>query len=279
MRGLRLRDAGVELRIGVALLLAIIILGLVVPAFAPEDPRRWNTVPRNLAPGGDYLLGTTSQGQDVFWLLALSVRNSLWVGFTVGVIATLFGAVVGMAAGYVGGLPDRVLTLLTDSFIVIPALPILILFSALLEGRASLLLVGCVLAVFNWPRPARQTRALVLSLREREFMRTAWFAGSNTLQIIRREIAPYLTGWFIANFVYTVLIAIATETGLAVIGLSNLQDTTLGGMIYWALRHQAILAERWYWIGPPTLVIIVLSVALFVVSSGLSKLSARRRGL
>jgi peptide/nickel transport system permease protein len=115
-------------------------------------------------------------------------------------------------------------------------------------------------------------------MREREFINTARFSGSSVFTILTREILPYILSWAMANFVNTVLVAIATESGLAVIGLSSLEQATLGTMIYWALQHQALLGQRWWWIGSPVVAIIVLFFGLFLVSTGFSDLSAERRG-
>ncbi len=165
-----------------------------------------------------------------------------------------------------------------DAIIVIPSLPILILLASLLKGRASLLLIGVVMIVFNWPWPARQARAFALTIRERDFINMARFSGESTFKIIRLEIFPYLIGWTLSNLINTILVAIATESALAVIGLSSLSDATLGTMIYWALNHQALLAERWLWIGSPVVVIIVLFVGLFLTSTGFQNYYAVRRG-
>ena len=84
-------------------------------------------------------------------------------------------------------------------------------------------------------------RSIALSMRERQFVNTARFSGSGTFTILAEEIVPHIFSWAMANFVNTVLVAIATESGLAVIGLSSLEEATLGTTIYWALQHQALL--------------------------------------
>lgn len=267
-----------RLKAGAALLLLFVIVGVVLPHFSPYDPRSWNAVPRNLQPSQAHILGTTSLGQDTFWLLTFAVQNSLFIGVVVAFFATAIGVLAGLTSGYVGGTVDRVLTLMMDVFISIPSLPILILVAALLQGKASLLTISVVLIVFNWPWPARQVRSIALSMREREFINTARFSGANTLAIIVREIFPYVLNWSLANFVNTVLVAIATESGLAVIGLSSVEQATLGTMIYWGLQYQALLAHRWWWIGTPVVAIILLFIALFLASTGFADYSAERRG-
>jgi peptide/nickel transport system permease protein len=196
----------------------------------------------------------------------------------VAFFATTIGVLAGLTGGFVGGSIDRGLTLLMDVFISVPSLPILILVASLLQGKTSLLTISLVLIVFNWPWPARQVRSIALSMREREFINTARFSGASTLSIIVRQIFPYVLTWSLANFVNTVLVAIATESGLAVIGLSSVEQATLGTMIYWGLKYQALLGHRWWWIGTPVIAIILLFIALFLASTGFADFSAERRG-
>jgi len=267
-----------RLVIGLVLVAAFVILGLVMPPFAGHDPRDWNTFPKHIKPNQAHPLGTTGLGQDTFWLLSYSLRNSLILGVLVGFFATLIGVTLGVFAGLKGGWADRGLSLLMDTFIVVPSLPILILLASLLQGRATILIISVVLIVFNWPWPARQIRSVALAMREREFISTAWFSGESTLTVIRTEIFPYISSWAVGNFINTVLVAIAVESGLAVIGLSSLQESTLGTMIYWALQYQALLAGRWWWILPPVIAIVTLFVALFLVSSGYTQYATAKRG-
>ncbi len=271
-------NLNLRLKLGAVLLLIFVILGVVLPRLAPTDPLAWNSFPKNLPPSKVHFLGTTSLGQDTFWFLMLAIQNSLMVGVLVAFFSTVIGVLAGLSAGYIGGTFDRVLTLLMDVFIAIPSLPILILVAVLLQGKTSLITISVVLIIFNWPWPARQTRAIALTMREREFINTARFSGSSTLAIITREIFPYILPWSLANFSNTVLVAIATESGLAVIGLSSLQQATLGTMIYWALQYQALLAKRWFWVGSPVVAIVILFIALFLASTGFSDYSARKRG-
>ncbi len=273
-----MRRLNPRLTAGMIMLAAFIILGGILPFFSPEDPRSWIRYPRNLPPSAEHFLGTTNLGQDTFWLLTYATQNSLFIGLLVAFFATLIGVFAGLLAGFVGGIPDRIITLLADVFIVVPSLPILILMASLLQGRASLVLISAILILFNWPWPARQVRSIALSMRERQFVNTARFSGSNTVTILIEEVFPHIVNWTMANFVNTVLVAIATESGLAVIGLSSLEEATLGTMIYWALQHQALLGQRWWWIGSPVVAIILLFICLFLISTGISSLSAERRG-
>jgi peptide/nickel transport system permease protein len=268
----------IRIKIGAIVTGVFVVLGIVLPFFSPTDPVIWNTLPSDLQPSLQHLLGTTDLGQDTFWLLAFSVRNSLMLGLLVAFFSTLIGVAAGLIAGYYGGLIDRFLTLLMDSFIVIPSLPILILVASLLHGKASLLIIAFVLIVFNWPWPGRQTRAMTFSLREREFVNTAWFSGQPMWKIIVLEVFPYIRTWAMTNFVNTVLVAIGAEAGLAVIGLSSMQEATLGTTIYWAMNHEALLRGLWLWIVSPVVAIMLLFFGLFLHSSCVAQYSTSVRG-
>ncbi|WP_197081224.1 ABC transporter permease [Gordoniibacillus kamchatkensis] len=273
-----MKNWNVRLKAGVAILAVFLILGFVFPLFHPGNPIDWSAYPKNLKPSAAHWFGTTNLGQDTFWLLAKSIQNSFIIGILVAFFATVIGALLGLLAGFKGGFVDRLITLFTDSFIVIPSLPILILLGTLLKGRASLLYIALILIVFNWPWPARQLRAMALSLRERDFIHTALFSGMSTFSIIVKEIFPFVAGWSLANFVNTILVAIGSESGLAVIGMSSNEKATLGTMIYWANQHQAMLAGRWWWIGSPVIAIALIFIALFLTMTGYQQYSALRRG-
>jgi peptide/nickel transport system permease protein len=266
-----------RLYLGIFLVVVFVVLGVILPWFAPSDPLVWYTAPRNQNPGAAHWLGTTSLGQDVFWLLTYALRNSLMLGLIVGGLSTIIGVFLGLAAGYAGGWLDRVLSFFMDALLCIPTLPILILMAALFGGQLALPFIGIILVLFNWPYPARQVRAVALTMREREFINVAWFSGESSVRILVRQIFPYIAGWSAANFINTVLVGISTESAVAVIGLSSAQQATLGTMIYWAINYQALLAGKYVWVGSPVLSIVLLFIGLFLVSSGLAMKSSARR--
>ena len=115
-----------------------------------------------------YWLGTTSRGQDVFWQLTFAIRNTLLFGFVVASSAAI-SLVVGLVAGYAGGVVDRVLMSINDTFIVIPLFPILVLFYFVLRDSMSWGLLALVMAWLGWSYDARLIRSVAISLRTREF--------------------------------------------------------------------------------------------------------------
>jgi peptide/nickel transport system permease protein len=263
--------------IGLGLFIVFLIIGFILPLCAPENPQNWNTYQKNLLPSSTHLLGTTGLGQDTFWMLTWALRSSLVLGFVVAFFATAIGVIVGLLAGLKGGFLDRVLSLLTDSMIVIPVLPILILVGSLSQGRSSFIMIVAVFVLFIWPWSARQVRSIAIGIRENEFISTAMFSGEGTSKIIRHEIFPYVSGWALGSFINSVLVSISIESGLAIIGLSSFSSATLGMMIYWAQKYMALLSERYWWIVPPVLVIMILFIALFLLSTGYNEYLADKR--
>ncbi len=273
-----LNNANGRLKIGIVIIFIFLIFGGIVPLFCPSDPMLMNTYPPDLGISSEHFLGTTKIGQDIFWQLALSTRNSLIIGVIVATIGTVVGVLVGLTAGFKGGLFDRVMMVLTDSFIVIPSLPILILMTSLLKGRTSVFILALVLSCFSWAWPSRQIRAMALSLKEREFINVAWFSGETSLEVVVTEILPYVVSWALSNFVNAVLVAIAAESGLAILGLSAANLPTLGNMIQWARQYNAILLQRWLWIGSPVVTTMALFIGLFLTMTGYNDYKAMERG-
>lgn len=263
--------------VGISIIFLFLVFGFIVPLLAPVQPAKWHTVPRDLPPQLGHLLGTTSLGQSVFWFLSRAIGNSFVIGFVVAALGTVVGVIVGIVAGFNRGILSTGIGILIDTFIAIPALPILILLASLLQGKASIFLLCAILSAFNWAWPARQVRSMVLTIRERAFIDVAFFANESTWRIIYKEILPHILSWAGANFTNTVLVAIGSEMGLAVLGLSSPERPTLGTMIYWALQYQALLRGIWWWLVPPVVTTVVLFVSLFLTSSGLQDYRAVHR--
>lgn len=272
------KNASFRFKAGIFITLFFVILGFVVYYFPHVDPFPNDIMNKNQSPSWEHLFGTTSQGQDIFWLLIEGIHNSLLIGLIVATIGTVVGVFVGLLAGFVGGGVDRVLMLITDTFVVIPSLPVLILMTALMKGTSTVLLLALVLALFAWAWPSRQIRSMALSMKEREFIKTAWFSGEGTIQTIVTEILPFALTWSLSNFMNATLSAIASESSLAVLGLSPANLVSLGNMIQWARQYNAIMAQRWNWILPPIISTVLLFVGLFMLISGYNDYLSMKRG-
>ncbi|KQT47295.1 hypothetical protein ASG47_10560 [Devosia sp. Leaf420] len=268
-----------RLAIGLVILVIMGLGSMILPWFAPVDPSIQASYMRNLPMSGVHWLGTNSLGQDIFWFLVFAIRNSLALGVLVAVGVTLIATIVGLSAGYIGGRFERVVMLIVDTFITIPLLPILIILGALIRGNTSFFTVGLIIIIFGWAWDARTVRSMALSLREREFINMARFSGANTLQIIAREIFPYVSAYMVVGFINVVLFAINTEATLAVIGLSKVEVPTLGSIIFWALNYNALFTGQYVWLVAPIVATVTLFLGLFLTSTGFNQAFASKRGV
>ena len=257
--------------VGFAMFIAIVVLSQVGLLLIPYDPLAAALFPIDHPPSQKHILGTDSLGRDVWAQLLFSINQSLLVGFIVAIIGTTVGAVIGFLAGYYGGVVDLVLRGLTDIFIVIPMLPILILIASMVRV-VSLWMTAMILSVFAWAWPARQVRAQVLSLKERDFVYMARLSGMGGIEIVFRELMPHMLQWLGANFTNSVVWAILTEAGIEFLGLGPQKTMTLGMMLYWAMYHAAVFRGLWWWWAPPIVTIILIATSLFMMHVGLDEI-------
>jgi peptide/nickel transport system permease protein len=267
-----LRDlfrASPSFRVGATILVAVLVL-VALSFFSPYEPDDRRAVARNEPPSQEFILGTTSTGQDVFWMLTFAVRNTLIVAGLAVLIGRTIGVFLGMISGYVGGTFDRVVSSIVDSFIVIPRLPLVILIASILRGQMSLLGLAVLLGLLDWAYPSKRYRAQILSLREREFTYTGIFAGMNTFKIVSQEHLPFLIPFLLADVVSGFLFAIGFEVTLAVLGLSDLDSQSIGTMIYWGNYYQALLTNRTWVLIAPIAASVIIVVGFYLVSIGMS---------
>lgn len=243
---------------------------VILSFFSPYEPDDRRAVARNEPPSQEFILGTTSTGQDVFWMLTFAVRNTLIVAGIAVVIGRSIGVFLGMISGYVGGSFDRVASSIVDSFIVIPRLPLVILIASILRGQMSLLGLAVLLGLLDWAYPSKRYRAQILSLREREFTHTGIFAGMSTVKIVAQEHLPFLIPFLLADVVSGFLFAIGFEVTLAVLGLSDLDSQSIGTMIYWGNYYQALLTNRTWVLIAPIAASVIIVIGFYLVSIGMS---------
>jgi len=251
--------------------LCLLLFLAFLTVFSPYDPTLWGVVPRDLKPSWKYLLGTSSKGQDVFWQATFAVRNSLIISVIAGVVSRVIAVIVGMVAGYKGGITDRILMFVSDSFLVIPLFLIIVMVAMLVRQMMNLVTLGLLLAIFGWAWDARLIRSQILSLREREFTQTAILSGTGTLPLVLKEYMPFAIPLVFSTLINNMSWAIGMEMTLAILGLVNMDIPTLGTMLQWAISYQAMLLGYWWWILTPVVLAILLFVALYWLSVSISE--------
>lgn len=254
---------------GLAILAVFVLAAILGPVFDHTDPSALSPV-QLAPPSGAHWLGTTQTGQDVFAQLLDGTGVSLMVGFLSAAIATVLSLVVGVSSGYLSGIPDELLSVLSNIFLVIPALPLVIVLAGYLQNRGSIS-VAVVIAVTGWAWGARVLRAQTMSIRRRDYVEAARATGESTLRIIFAEILPNETAIIASGFIFTVIFAILTQAGLAFLGLSDVSTWSWGTMLYWAQTGEALQVGAWWWFLPPGLCIALVGTALALVNFGIDE--------
>jgi ABC-type dipeptide/oligopeptide/nickel transport system permease subunit len=264
-------------KFGVALLGIFVLAAIIGPFLTPYDPSFSSPNPALSlnAPSAQHLLGTTQSGQDVLSQLLVGIRLTLELAVIVGVVATALSVIVGVTAAYLGGIWDELLSLLSNVFLVIPSLPLLILLLDYLpqRGQGPTILV---LSVLGWPWGARVVRAQTLAIRNRDFVAAARETGEPTWRILAFDIVPNEVSLIAASFVNTVLYAMTTSVALAFIGLADLNSWSLGTMLYWAQSQGALQIGAWWWFVPPGLALALMGTSLVLLNTGIDELGNPR---
>jgi peptide/nickel transport system permease protein len=255
---------------GVVLLSAITLFALL-SFFSPYPPNDSYVVPPDLPPSWSNLMGTTSRGQDLFWLLTFALRNTLIFGIVVAAISRLLALVIGLVAGYSGGLVDRALMSINDTFIVIPLFPILVLFYFVMKDHMSWGLLALMMACLGWAYDARLIRSVALSLRTREFTETGIFSGMSMRRILVEEHLPYVLPIVFSTTMNNINWSIGLEVTLSVLGFTDINTPTVGVLIYWANQHTALVAGIWWWIFFPVLLVILTFIGLFLLAVSMNE--------
>ncbi len=247
----------------------LVLVGLLFPIFVHGSPVDRLGCPFE-APTAHFLLGTNEEGQDMFVRLLFGLRSSLYVGLFAGTIATVLGVVIGLIGGYKGGLLDNVLTMLTNLFIVIPSLVVLILISNSLgpKGR-SLEVVSIIIGATCWAWTARAVRAQAQSLKMRDHVNLAKLNGYGTTSIILMQILPYTLSYVFMAFIIQMATGILEEAAISMMGLGPYDSVTLGFILNNAQKAEALVNGDWWSFIPAAVLVTLLQYSLFVMNTSM----------
>ena len=261
-------------RIGILILGFFLLVAILAPLLAPIDPQRMIGRPHD-PPSGEFVFGTSRQGQDIFAQMVHGTYTTLRVGFVIGTVITIVGIAVGLTAGFVGGIVDEVLSMITNIFLLIPGLPLIIVMAALIDrpGPDTVILV---LSLTSWAWGARVLRSQTLVLRNSEFVEAARVSGEPTWRIITFEILPNMTSLVVSSWIGSVLYAILAEAGLSFLGLGDPNTVTWGIIIYWAENNQALLTGAWWTFIVPGLAICMVGLSLILINYGIDEITNPR---
>jgi peptide/nickel transport system permease protein len=271
------RNMPLKAKVGAVLFGVFVLAAIIGPEVTPYDPSYANPDPALLMahPSAQHLLGTTQTGQDILSQLLVGIRLTIELALLVGVIATALSVLVGVTSAFLGGVWDEFLSLVSNVFLVIPALPLLILFLGYLPNKGQWPTI-IVLSALGWPWGARVIRAQTLMIRNRDFVAAARESGEKSWRIILLDIIPNEVSLIAASFVNTVLYAIATSVALAFVGLTDLNSWSLGTILYWSESQQALQLGAWWWFVPPGLAVALIGTSLVLLNTGIDELGSPR---
>jgi peptide/nickel transport system permease protein len=252
--------------IGAAMLGALVLLAVLAPWIAPY-PLHQSVGPVFGHPSWSHPLGLDDGGIDMVTLLMWGARISLVVGFAATVVSMLIGGLVGVLAGYFGRWVDVVLMRITDYFIAIPDVPLMIVVAAI--WGPSLFHIVVVIGLLLWTSTARVLRAQVLSVRQRVYVQRARSLGAGHARIVFRHVLPQIAPLLIANTVLTVAVAIFDETALSFLGLGDPSRISLGKVIENAFQRTAVSSGAWWAIVPPGVVVALLILSCSLIGQSL----------
>ncbi|MFI6502484.1 ABC transporter permease [Nonomuraea typhae] len=265
-----------KVRVGVGMIAFVVLVAVFGPFVTDAvglSATRLDTANPLAPPSAEHPLGTTLLGEDVLAQLVVGARTSLLVGLVAGTIAVVLSVLVGVTGAYLGGKADATLTLITNVFLVIPGVPLLIIVASYVRGQGGWLLVALIIGLTAWPWGARQKRAQTLSLRNRDFVMAAELSGEKKWRIIVFELIPNLLPLIFTGYLGAVVGSIFADAGLAFIGLGNINITSWGSMLYWSNNAQALVLGAWWWFVPPGALIAVLGTAAGLVNFGIDELT------
>jgi peptide/nickel transport system permease protein len=249
---------------GAIILAFFAVVALIPGLLAPYDPHA-QIFDQTLPPSPTHWLGTTGNGQDIFSQLVWGTRESLVIALIAGLMATVLSLLIGVSAAYLGGASDHVLSLITDVFLVIPTLPLMIVVAAYAQGGGLAVLVF-VIVITGWSYGARQLRSQALSLRNRDFLDAARVRGERSAYVIVFEILPTMTSLIVANFLGAAVYAVLAAAGLQFIGLGNPNELSWGTMLFWAENNGALSAGSPLWAIVPGLCIALLGAGFALLN-------------
>lgn len=260
--------------LGLTLLTVFILLAVLAPVLKPGDPSIIGLYPLGQSPSGEHLLGTTTKGQDVLALTLWGARSSLTIGFAVGIFATMVAALVGLASAYFGGVTDDFLSVVTNVFLLVPSLPLLVVLAAFLPPGAATVMF--VLIITGWAGAARVVRSQALSIRAKDFVAACLVTGERPLRIMFREILPNMASIMMSTFLAVVIGAIGAQAGLEFLGLGDSSVVSWGTNLYWASNDGALMKGQWWVFIPSGLCIALVAFSLAMLNYAVDEVTNPR---
>ncbi|MCS7365902.1 MAG: ABC transporter permease [archaeon GB-1867-035] len=259
--------------LGLCIVGFFIFIAIFAPYMAPYNP--YKRVDKYfLPPSSAHILGTNDLGQDIFSELIYGARVSLLVGFLASISVVSVGTMIGLIAGYYGGIIDEILMRLCDIILVLPGIPLMILLAALL-GRNQFHVLILAITLTSWPGVSRLIRSVTLSLKNRPFVEAARAIGAGDTYIMLKHILPNTLPLILSSAIYQTAGAMMSEASLSFLGLGDPSQKSWGMMLHYAQTAGGWWANMgypaWWWIIPPGLCIALVVLGLMLIGQALEE--------
>lgn len=262
------KHLNVRLLIGGGIILVLILMGVFAPLISPLDPAADNLLMRLKAPGVGGVLGTDHLGRDVFTRLLYGARVSIGIGFAVLGISAAVGIALGLLAGWLGGVVDAVIGMIIEILMAFPSMLLSLAVAGILgPGLGNTVLAICLV---SWIGYARLVRGMVITLKEKEFVKAARVGGCGGFAIVWRHILP--------NLLRQVIVYAATNIGSILMQVASLSFLGLGAQpptAEWGSMLNEAAGFRttapWMMI-PPGIALVLLVCGFNLLGDGLSQM-------
>ncbi|MDE7170194.1 MAG: ABC transporter permease [Mucispirillum sp.] len=250
---------------GAAIVIIFVIIAIFAPVIAPYNPETINTDARFIPPGNTHYFGTDDLGRDVFSRVIYGARVSLFVGIIAVGISVIIGVILGLAAGYYGGITDALIMRFTDIMLCFPSFFLILAVIAFLEP--SIINVMAVIGLTGWMSVARLVRAEVMSIKKREYIAASKLMGLSGAKIMFKHILPNALSPVIVTAALGVAGAILLESSLSFLGLGAQPPTPSWGNIL--TDGQNNITNAWWLSLFPGLAIVITALGYNLLGEGL----------
>lgn len=242
---------------GLIIFVIFLAAAIIGPFIVNYDPLRFGEIDDKLKPPSkEHVLGTDDLGRDVFGALVVGSRISLTVGLLATVISMVLGTLIGLISGYAGGKIDMVLMRLTDVFLVLPWLPLMLVLAALLGS--SLWNIILVIGLTGWAGTARLVRAQTLTIKERQYIERAKAIGASGYHIVINHILPNVFPIVFSNTILITAASILSETTLSFLGMGDSTKPSWGMMLHFAFESGAASNKAYWYLIPPGVCVLLV---------------------
>lgn len=255
---------------GLSIVLFYTFLAIFASLISPYTPFATNIHAFYSPPSLTHLFGTNNLGQDILSQCIYGARISLIVGFAAVAIILTIGILMGLFSGYYGGIVDQSLMRITDFFLVLPAIILMIIIGALVGS--SLFYVVAVISLLSWPSTARVVRSMVLTVKEWSFIESPKISGASNTYIIFKHILPNTLPVVFATAVLNIGGAIFAQAAMVFLGVGDITDMSWGVMLHNAMTTGAISTSYWWVVVPPGICLASLILGFSLLGYALEEI-------